>query len=45
MCSFIEINEYAFYLGLKLLKGFYETCKDLQGLIRLIAYLIKRAIF
>jgi ankyrin repeat protein len=45
MCGSAEIDGYAFCLGLELLKGFYETRKDLQGLIRPITYLIRGAIF
>ena len=45
MCGSAKINGYAFCLGLELLKGLYETHKDLQGPVRLIIYLIRGAIF
>ncbi|KAF1965285.1 HET-domain-containing protein, partial [Bimuria novae-zelandiae CBS 107.79] len=45
MCGSAEIDGYAFCLGLELLKGFFETRKDLHGLIHSITYLIRGAIF
>ena len=44
-CNPTEIEGYAFCSGLELLKGFRRTRSDLQGLIRLITYLIRGAIF
>jgi hypothetical protein len=45
MCGSIEINGYAFYLGIDLLKEFFRARAELQSLIRLVTYLIKGAIF
>jgi len=45
MYSPTEINRYAFCSILELLKGFYRTRSDLQGLIHSVAYLIRGAIF
>ncbi|RYP60841.1 hypothetical protein DL770_009919 [Monosporascus sp. CRB-9-2] len=44
-CGPTEIDGYAFCLGLSALQLSYETCPDLQGLIRPVAYLIRDAIF
>jgi hypothetical protein len=44
MCGFIEIDGYAFYLGVGSL-DLYNANLDLERLIRLITYLIKGAIF
>ena len=41
----MEIDGYAFCLGLSVSKLSYETCPDLQGLVRSITYLIRPAIF
>ena len=45
LCGPTEIDGYAFCSGLELLKGFYGTHSDLQGLIHLVTYLIRGAIF
>ncbi|KAF1957119.1 ankyrin [Byssothecium circinans] len=45
MCGSAEIDGYPFCLGLESLMNFYETRKDLQGVIRSITYLVKGAIF
>ncbi|KAF1978281.1 hypothetical protein BU23DRAFT_587213 [Bimuria novae-zelandiae CBS 107.79] len=45
ICGFAEIDGYPFCLGLESLMNFYETRKDMQGLIRSITYLVKGAIF
>lgn len=45
VCDSTEIDGYAFCLGVDLLQSFYETHQGLQNLIRLVAYLIKGAIF
>jgi hypothetical protein len=45
MCGSAVTDGYAFCLGLELWKGFYETRKDLQGLISSTIYLIRGAIF
>jgi hypothetical protein len=45
LCGPIEINKYAFCSGLELLKDFYRTHSDLQGLIHSVTYLIKGVIF
>lgn len=45
MCGSLEMGGYAFYLGLELLKHFYETLLDLQSLIRSVVYLMKGVIF
>jgi hypothetical protein len=44
-CGLTEIDGYAFCSGLSALQLSYETCPDLQGLIRSVAYLIMGAIF
>jgi hypothetical protein len=41
----MEIDGYAFCLGVDLLKRYYEARPDLQSLIRSVTYLIKGAIF
>jgi hypothetical protein len=41
----MEIDGYAFCLGVELLKRYYEARPDLQGLIQSVTYLIKGAIF
>ena len=45
MCGSVEIDGYAFCLGVDLLKHYYEARPDLQSLIRSVTYLIKGAIF
>ncbi|RYO81134.1 hypothetical protein DL766_001643 [Monosporascus sp. MC13-8B] len=44
-CGHTEIDGYAFCSGLSALKLSYETCPDLQVLIRSVIYLIKGAVF
>lgn len=44
-CGLMEIDGYAFCSGLSALNLSYETCPDLQDLIRSVAYLIRGAIF
>jgi ankyrin repeat protein len=44
-CGLMEVDGYAFCLGVDVLKGFYETHAALQGLIRSVNYLIRGAIF
>jgi hypothetical protein len=41
----MEIDGFAFCLGVDLLKVFYKDLPDLQGLIRSVTYLIRGAIF
>jgi hypothetical protein len=41
----VEIDGYAFCLGVDLLKRYYKARPDLQSLIRLVTYLMKGAIF
>jgi ankyrin repeat protein len=45
MCGAKKIDGYAFSLGVDLLRDLYEARPDLQGLIRLVTYLIREAIF
>ena len=45
MCDAIEIDGYAFCLGIDALKGFYEARPDLLSMIRSVTYLIRGAIF
>jgi hypothetical protein len=45
MCGSMEIDGYAFCLGVELLKRYYEARPDLQSLIRSVTYLVKGAIF
>ncbi|KAN0114431.1 hypothetical protein V8E51_003975 [Hyaloscypha variabilis] len=45
MCGSMEIDGYAFCLGVELLKRYYDARPDLQGLIGSVTYLIKGAIF
>ena len=41
----MSIDGYAFCLGIDLLEEFYADCADLRNSIRLVAYLIRGAIF
>lgn len=43
MCGSMEIDEYAFCLGLKSLKLSYSASSDLQSLLSSTIYLIERA--
>ncbi|KAF5020014.1 hypothetical protein F66182_7950 [Fusarium sp. NRRL 66182] len=45
ICGATEIDGYAFCSGLNSLNVSYETCSDLQPLVRSVTYLIRGAIF